>query len=276
MDYEYYETGELKTEIPLKDGKVHGIVKLYDKSGFLRQEQSWQMGKKRGIFKTYAKSGALIEEFEVFNGKKEGNYFRYDSISGNLSFSANFDDGKIIGEVVSYFKDGRIKKISNYKNDLLNGILKEYYSNGVIKFYGFYRNDTALYHKKWDENGDLIDHYFKIISTIKYHENSKEAVRLEIEHSSFDDPKVGLLIGELDEFSAISDTLDKTDNNGLFVDYVLREEHLNNGYLSGILFEIDAQKGQYQMYKPFKINLNELASQTDSSMLTASPAGARL
>lgn len=38
---EYYESGELKSETPYIDGKIHGILKLYYKSGQLLKEEMW-------------------------------------------------------------------------------------------------------------------------------------------------------------------------------------------------------------------------------------------
>ena len=67
---EYYESGELKSETPYIDSKIHGIEKWYYKSGELLFEIPYENGKIHGIWKTYNESGELLDESRYVNGSE--------------------------------------------------------------------------------------------------------------------------------------------------------------------------------------------------------------
>ena len=59
VEKEYYKNGNLKLEIPHKNGKRHGVVKWYDENGNLRRETPYKNDKIHGVEKGYYENGKL-------------------------------------------------------------------------------------------------------------------------------------------------------------------------------------------------------------------------
>ena len=53
MERKYYESGQLKSEVRIKDGKNNGIGKNYYESGQVKAEVNYKDGKQEGIRKAY-------------------------------------------------------------------------------------------------------------------------------------------------------------------------------------------------------------------------------
>jgi len=115
----YYESGELKQEVNLKNGLFNGAFKQYYKNGKLHISGNFLSGTENGIFKEYYEDGTLQIEYMVI-------------------------DGQIDGEVKQY-KDGLLTSILNYKKGKKNGncIQLEYDEEGVldVKHTEAYLND---------------------------------------------------------------------------------------------------------------------------------------
>lgn len=58
----WYETGQVRSQIPYKGGRVHGTVRLYWSSGELKRICECEKGAKKGPEQFFDKSGKLIEE----------------------------------------------------------------------------------------------------------------------------------------------------------------------------------------------------------------------
>lgn len=69
-------------------------------------------GKLNGTFKVYDKAGTMVEMSEWRNDLREGktlSYFGNGKISGEYTYSK----GKLVGEYKIYYETGEIKKVSN-------------------------------------------------------------------------------------------------------------------------------------------------------------------
>lgn len=55
----YYEDGQLKSETPYKDGKIHGIVNYYKKNGSISQSVEFKDGQKNGQTIAYSTNGEV-------------------------------------------------------------------------------------------------------------------------------------------------------------------------------------------------------------------------
>ena len=64
----YYETGELKTEMNIIDGKIQGVVKNYWKSGGLQHEATYLDDKLHGESKSFDEEGRLTSSTTFTNG----------------------------------------------------------------------------------------------------------------------------------------------------------------------------------------------------------------
>lgn len=65
----YYESGKLKSEVPYKDGKIHGTVKYYDEdSGNIKQSAQYVDGVKHGIEIVYRDNRDIFAEINYIYG----------------------------------------------------------------------------------------------------------------------------------------------------------------------------------------------------------------
>lgn len=112
---EYYETGELKSEINYLNGLKHGEEKIYYKGGKIKEINHYSDGVKSGKSTLFYESGNISEQFYYRNNSKEGKaYFFYDTSDMNLKAKINYKKGQIIGEGFFYYSLGGIKKYIYY------------------------------------------------------------------------------------------------------------------------------------------------------------------
>ena len=70
LEKEYYASGKLAREIPLKDGLINGEVKDYYENGKIRSTTNFVNGDIDGVVKEYNQAGKVIKETLYKNGKK--------------------------------------------------------------------------------------------------------------------------------------------------------------------------------------------------------------
>ena len=70
LEKEYYASGKLAREIPLKDGLINGEAKDYYENGKIRSTATFVNGDIDGIVKEYNQAGKVIKETLYKNGKK--------------------------------------------------------------------------------------------------------------------------------------------------------------------------------------------------------------
>ena len=70
LEKEYYASGKLAKEIPLKDGLINGEVKDYYENGKIRSTATFIDGDIDGVVKKYNQAGKVIKETLYKNGKK--------------------------------------------------------------------------------------------------------------------------------------------------------------------------------------------------------------
>ena len=70
LEKEYYASGKLAREMPIKNGLINGEVKDYYENGKIRSTASFVNGGIDGVIKEYNQAGKLIKETLYKNGKK--------------------------------------------------------------------------------------------------------------------------------------------------------------------------------------------------------------
>lgn len=104
---QYYDNGQLKSEVPFKDGKINGLTKTYYDDGKEKLTIPYENGVKQGTSKYYYESGKLYRETPYL-------------------------DNKIHGVRKVYSRKGLQAEIPYYKGTPCKG-LKEYYLSGKLK-----------------------------------------------------------------------------------------------------------------------------------------------
>lgn len=70
LEKEYYTSGKLAREIPLKDGLINGEAKDYYENGKIRSTTNFVNGDIDGVVKEYSQAGKVVKETLYKNGKK--------------------------------------------------------------------------------------------------------------------------------------------------------------------------------------------------------------
>lgn len=109
---EYWENGNLKSEVPYKKSyglgwkkvktklKPHGIAKEYYESGVLKKEDPYVEGERTGMMKFYDENGSIEIEANFLNSNQEGKTTYY------------YKDGSVMD--VEYYKDGNKTDVPTY------------------------------------------------------------------------------------------------------------------------------------------------------------------
>ena len=91
---EYYDNGNLKSEITYVSNKPDGYAKLYYESVKLSEEGIWKGVKWVGNYKYYHENGKIAIEGDWKDGKEAGVIKEYYP-DGTLKTEKNFNDGKL-------------------------------------------------------------------------------------------------------------------------------------------------------------------------------------
>ena len=115
----FYESGNLKTERPYKDGKIHGVEKSYYESGALMGEIIHNEGVVDGSVKNYYESGSLKSEIPYLTDGVWKEYYE----SGKLKSELSHKNGEFHGVEKVYYESGNLKAESPYKDGKQNGVV---------------------------------------------------------------------------------------------------------------------------------------------------------
>ena len=103
----YYNTGEVKSELPDVNVKQETASKTYYKTGGLEAIWVYKNGELNGISKTYYQDGTLKAEWSYINGKINGISKSYYQ-SGELLYAYTYVDGKLEGVAKKYDENGKL------------------------------------------------------------------------------------------------------------------------------------------------------------------------
>ncbi len=197
-DYKEYDPeGKLLIEMTYVNGKIHGDMITYYKSGVTKSKFLWDHGKIVD-FERYDPKGELIEKIKTENNRIEyvvtnelGMIVRKNSItykngeehndvtmyylSGAIYAKYTLINNLYEGFYYSYYLNGKISTYIEYRNDNYHGLYINYYPNGEIKEEGYYHDGTkvnewftynsdgtVLQKTVYDKDGNMLirDNYF--------------------------------------------------------------------------------------------------------------------
>jgi len=166
---DYYDNDVIKAEYTLLNGKINGLLKLYDEFGNLQKTTNFNNGVANGRVVEYKENGEKNAEYIISDDTKNGLLTFYEN--NKISYTTNFvndlkngqhtsyyyneDDEKLFlkeygqyikdkknGPWKTFYVDGKVEKLTtytNYLNDVLNGDFQEIKNDSLI--IGNYRND---------------------------------------------------------------------------------------------------------------------------------------
>lgn len=176
---EFYNTGELKSETPLKDG----IAYTYFKSGKISSMANIKNGKLHGKAVEFYDTGEEKYTGTFINGKTEGLVHEYYK-NGNIKSICMYKNDKKEGVEKEYKEDGKtLIKETNYKNGKKHGIEFTFYENGAVKEEFEYingedsRNTKTYYDTGVMKTKHVYDKKSKLTTIYGYNENGKLSIK---------------------------------------------------------------------------------------------------
>ena len=160
---EYYDSGEIKKECQLRDGKIHGTCIEYYENGEVKVVANYVNGSLEGPIERFFPSGTIEWRGQYENNLLHGLYSAY-SESGTLIQKGHFLRGKPHGTITDYDQEsGQVQKEVNYVEGEERGQYKSYHANGRLKLEAIRSNDsTTVFYREFDEQGNVFDESFSI------------------------------------------------------------------------------------------------------------------
>lgn len=151
----YHVNGNLKSDLPLKDGKIHGTAKYYFNTGSLREEVNFENDVKHGTAKEYFRNGKLYIVSEYVQGERTGWYKGYYA-NGQVEAEGWLLNNNKEGVWRFYSVAGKLEREGFYLNNEANGPSRHYNNNGKISFTDYYDRDLVTGLEQYDKTGKVI------------------------------------------------------------------------------------------------------------------------
>jgi hypothetical protein len=116
---EFYPNGQVQYERSYKNGKSHGLTKMFSQDGTLMQDVVYVNGRKEGLWREYYPSGALKETRIYKNDKVNGiavRYFENGKPEREMMWVNNIPDGNIYRKFYDYDENEELINIREYKD----------------------------------------------------------------------------------------------------------------------------------------------------------------
>lgn len=155
---DYYDSGSLKSVSTYYNGKLEGIMRVYNDSGLIIGSKQFangilinegildERGLQQGIWKEYDSDGVLRAIGSYDNGKKTG-IWKYFFSSGVIEQVGSYFKGKPDGEWNWFFANGSLLRKENFIKGLPDGNYYEYDSLGQLIVSGSFQDGAA--NGKW-------------------------------------------------------------------------------------------------------------------------------
>jgi antitoxin component YwqK of YwqJK toxin-antitoxin module len=162
---DFFQHGEIKTDVTYLNGKYHGYYREYNEKGELLKEIRYLNGEpvtrdveeelrvKADVRTVYHENGKPKYIGAFLEGKPVGIHREYNT-DGFLIMAQQYDDFSVLqaqglfddtgnktGKWTLFYESGKILGTGNYKNDLRDGEWYYYYENGSTEQKGNYKND---------------------------------------------------------------------------------------------------------------------------------------
>jgi len=118
----FHRNGQLREEVPLRDGQRHGVVRVWHKNGRLANEEPYQNGLLHGVCRQWNESGRLLGKYRMVQGTGvqrtwHGNgrlQLEFSTVKGDFSGRHRLwlNDGKLMSEEINL--NGRIVTAEEY------------------------------------------------------------------------------------------------------------------------------------------------------------------
>ncbi len=155
---EWYDNGNKKKEVVIKNGKINGIAEGWHENGNKRFEENYKDGKKDGLQVHWYENGQKMEAINAKDGKKDGLETQWHE-NGNKKLEANFINDKLM-DYVQWYEDGQKKSERYWVEELKSFLVNEWHENGMKKIEREWDGEDFIerrYNNKGEPIGLTID-----------------------------------------------------------------------------------------------------------------------
>ena len=154
---EYYPSKKVKTQGQLVGNKKTGEWISYYENGEVQSIKTYNAGELDGYQKMDYSQVLYMEGYSK-QGQRVGTWKSYFKENNQLKYVKHFDDsGNATGQWEHYYDSGELHRIENYTNNKVNGEVIEYFKNGKIYTIGSKRNSVKIgTWKIYNDQGQLL------------------------------------------------------------------------------------------------------------------------
>ncbi len=156
---EYWPNGRKRSEIPMQDGKYHGLATFWFENGRVQMTCSYRGNELEGVLKSYYPNGKQQAEEPYVAGKLHGMVKTYDK-TGSLASLVHYRYGVLHGRYQEFYRDRAPKVEGSYDEGLTDGLWLYYEEGGTIVGQGSFTRGNGV-QKVFDARGQIIQltHY---------------------------------------------------------------------------------------------------------------------
>ncbi len=127
---EYYRNGQKFAEGAYDSGVHEGPWSFWHENGQLSKTVNFKKGVPDGAWEVFRADGTLLSKRGYKKGLREGTWVAYLEDGKTRAIEQTYVDGKLNGEVTVYFKSGKPRVKSMFKDNLRDGQFTEWYESG--------------------------------------------------------------------------------------------------------------------------------------------------
>ncbi|TBW26794.1 toxin-antitoxin system YwqK family antitoxin [Gramella sp. KN1008] len=153
----YFKIGEKYPEIQGNyiNGKADGKAYEYFENGDVYTEMNFKNDLKNGVEKSFYRNGNVYKEMSYRNGELQGKFTEYH-LNGVLSQEGYYSNGLLQGEWRTYHENGNLASVSNYHEGLAHDLYQEFDKDGKLYFEYDYRKGEIIAYRFYDKDENVL------------------------------------------------------------------------------------------------------------------------
>ena len=138
LAFEDHPNGNRQMEVQIKDGKIHGKVKEWERNGKKVYQAEYEFGNQVGVEEQWYADGFNKLYITYQNGLPHGTCTEWHQTGGKKSVG-EFVNGEEEGEHNWWYATGKQDQVVNYRNGKEVGPMKAWHENGMLKIDANYK-----------------------------------------------------------------------------------------------------------------------------------------
>ena len=142
----FHKNSAVMGEGTYRGRKKVGVWKYYDDQTILSSVEAYKDGKRHGLSKVYFLNGQVAAEIPYIDGLKTGDFTEYFS-DGKVRMEGTYQDNTYTGEYIQYFPNGQPMIKGQYRAAVKDGQWIYYAEDGSIKAQQVYEKGKLIKEK---------------------------------------------------------------------------------------------------------------------------------